>query len=343
MRPGRDRYRASLFFAGVIRILELIELTYVEEGTTERLDHFVARTVEQLTRSAALRLIETGMVTVNGEPQKPSLKLKGGERIVVSIPPAAPAEAIAEDIPLHILYEDSDVIVVNKPAGMTVHPGAGQPTGTLVNALLGHCRDLSGIGGELRPGIVHRIDKDTSGILVAAKNDRAHQSLAGQFKDHTVKRVYIAIIFGSPRQDKGRIEGAIGRHPVDRKRMSGKARHGRNAVTHWKVLARYRGLSLLSLRLETGRTHQIRVHLSEAGFPLAGDEVYGGDSRLGNIADPLLRKLIKELGRQALHAKTLGFIHPTSGEYLEFTEELPEDMARLLRYLDEQTPQEETV
>lgn len=320
--------------------MDLLELTYAEEGT-ERLDQYLARTVEQLTRSAALRLIETGMVTVNGEPQKPSLKLKGGDRIAVTIPPAAPAEAVAENIPLHILHEDADVIVINKPAGMTVHPGAGQQTGTLVNALLGHCRDLSGIGGELRPGIVHRIDKDTSGILVVAKNDRAHQSLALQFKNHTVKRIYLALIFGSPRQDKGRIEGAIGRHPVDRKRMSGKARHGKEAVTHWKVLARYRGLSLLSLRLETGRTHQIRVHLSEAGFPLAGDDVYGGTGRLGTIADPLLRKLIKEMGRQALHAKTLGFIHPTSGEYLEFTEDLPEDMARVVRYLEEQTPQQQ--
>lgn len=321
--------------------MELINLTYIplETGDAERLDQFVARSVEQLTRSAATRLIETGMVTVDGTAQKPSLKLKGGEEISVTIPPPVPTEAEAEHIPLDILHEDGDVIVINKAAGMTVHPGAGQWNGTLVNALLGHCGDLSGIGGELRPGIVHRIDKDTSGILVVAKNDRAHQSLANQFKEHTVKRLYVALIFGSPRQDTGRIEEAIGRHPVDRKKMSGKARHGKRAVTHWKVLARYGSITMVRLRLETGRTHQIRVHLSEAGFPLVGDEVYGGGSRLANIPDTALRKLIRDLDRQALHAMTLGFIHPTEGDYREFTVDIPEDMARIIRYLEEQLPQ----
>lgn len=320
--------------------MNAIHLTYVppETDATERLDHFIARSVDQLTRSAALRLIDTGLVTVDGTVQKPSLKLKGGEEISVSIPPPAPAEAEAENIPLDVLYEDEDVIVVNKAAGMTVHPGAGQSGGTLVNALLGHCTDLSGIGGEMRPGIVHRIDKDTSGILVAAKNDRSHQSLAHQFKEHTVKRLYVALIFGSPREESGRIEAAIGRHPVDRKRMSGKARHGKRAVTHWKVLARYGSISMVRLRLETGRTHQIRVHLSEAGFPLVGDEVYGGGSRVANLPDPALRKLIRELNRQALHAMTLGFIHPAKGDYREFSVDLPEDMASLLRYLEEQAP-----
>ena len=321
--------------------MDLINLTYVplETGDAERLDHFVARSVEQLTRSAATRLIETGMVTVDGTAQKPSLKLKGGEEISVTIPPPVPTEAEAEHIPLDILHEDGDVIVINKAAGMTVHPGAGQWSGTLVNALIGHCGDLSGIGGELRPGIVHRIDKDTSGILVVAKNDRAHQSLANQFKEHTVKRLYVALIFGSPRQDTGRIEEAIGRHPVDRKKMSGKARHGKRAVTHWKVLARYGSITMVRLRLETGRTHQIRVHLSEAGFPLVGDEVYGGGSRLANIPDTALRKLIRDLNRQALHAMTLGFIHPAGGDYREFTVDIPEDMARIIGYLEELMPQ----
>ncbi len=321
--------------------MDLINLTYVplETGDAERLDHFVARSVEQLTRSAATRLIETGMVTVDGTAQKPSLKLTGGEEISVTIPPPVPTEAEAEHIPLDILHEDGDVIVINKAAGMTVHPGAGQWSGTLVNALLGHCGDLSGIGGELRPGIVHRIDKDTSGILVVAKNDRAHQSLANQFKEHTVKRLYVALIFGSPRQDTGRIEEAIGRHPVDRKKMSGKARHGKRAVTHWKVLARYGSITMVRLRLETGRTHQIRVHLSEAGFPLVGDEVYGGGSRLANIPDTALRKLIRDLNRQALHAMTLGFIHPAGGDYREFTVDIPEDMARIIGYLEELMPQ----
>jgi 23S rRNA pseudouridine1911/1915/1917 synthase len=314
--------------------LQKIELIFPMETEPERLDLFLSRSAEQLTRAGAQRLIETGHVLVDGVPQKSSLKLKGGERVIFEIPPPLPAEPIAEAIPLEILFEDADLVVVNKPAGMVVHPAAGNPTGTLVNALLGHCLDLSGIGGELRPGIVHRIDKDTTGLLVVAKSDRAHQSLSRQFKEHTVKRVYLALVFGSPREDRGKIDAAIGRHPVDRKRMSGKARHSKQAVTNWRVLGRYKGISLMQLRLETGRTHQIRVHLSEAGFPLVGDEVYGGSGRLANIQDPLLRKLIKELDRQALHAKSLGFVHPASGAYLEFDTELPEDMARVLSYLE---------
>ena len=312
------------------------ELTVPTEGEPERLDQFVARSVEGLTRSAVQRLIEEGRVTVDGRLEKPSLKLRGGERVVAEVPAPAPATPEAEDIPLTILYEDGDVVVVNKPAGMVVHPGAGTPGGTLVNALLAHCTDLSGIGGEIRPGIVHRIDKDTTGVLVVAKNDRAHEGLSRQFRDHTIKRIYLALIFGSPRTDSGRIEGAIGRHPTDRKRMSGKARHGKHAVTHWKVLARYAGVSLVRLRLETGRTHQIRVHLAESGHPLVGDEVYGGGGREANLRDPVLRKLIRELGRQALHAKTLGFIHPTRGDFLEFDTELPADMARIIDYLEQQ-------
>jgi 23S rRNA pseudouridine1911/1915/1917 synthase len=304
------------------------------EAEPERLDLFLSRSAEQMTRAGAQRLIETGHVLVDGVPQKSSLKLKGGERVIFEIPPPLPAEPIAEAIPLEILFEDADLVVVNKPAGMVVHPAAGNSTGTLVNALLGHCLDLSGIGGELRPGIVHRIDKDTTGLLVVAKSDRAHQSLSRQFKEHTVKRVYLALIYGSPREDRGKIDAAIGRHPVDRKKMSGKARHSKQAVTNWRVLGRYKGISLMQLRLETGRTHQIRVHLSEAGFPLVGDQVYGGSGRLANIQDPQLRKLIKDLDRQALHAKSLGFVHPASGAYLEFDTELPEDMARVLGYLE---------
>jgi 23S rRNA pseudouridine1911/1915/1917 synthase len=311
-------------------------ITVTEEGQGERLDAFLAATQAELTRSAVQRLIEQGMVRVDGKEVKSSHKLSPGEEITLSIPPPEPSTATPEDMDLVILHEDADLIVVNKPAGLTVHPGAGISSGTLVNGLLGHCSDLSGIGGEIRPGIVHRIDKDTTGILVVAKNDAAHQGLSTQFSQHTVKRVYYALVFGSPRTDKGRIEGEIGRHPVDRKKMSGSARHGRHAVTHWKVLARYSGVSLLQLRLETGRTHQIRVHLSEAKHPLLGDSVYGGDARLGNIKDAKLKALIKALGRQALHAKTLGFIHPSSGEYVEFDSDLPEDMQRIIDYLDKQ-------
>ena len=300
------------------------------------MDAFLASTMADLTRSAAQRLIEQGLVRVDGKEVRSSHKLSSGEEISISIPPPEPSAAAPENIPLDILYEDADVIVVNKPAGMTVHPGAGISSGTLVNGLLGHCSDPSGIGGEIRPGIVHRIDKDTTGILVVAKNDASHQGLASQFSQHSVKRVYHALVFGSPKTDKGRIEGEIGRHPVDRKKMSGSAKHGRHAVTHWKVLARYSGVTLLKLNLETGRTHQIRVHLSEAGHPLLGDSVYGGDARLGNVKDAKLKSLVKDLGRQALHAKTLGFIHPSSGKYIEFDSDLPEDMQRIIDYLEKQ-------
>ena len=314
--------------------MEKIELTFPDDGEPERLDSFVTRMVGAMTRSAVQKLIEGGHVTVAGASQKPSLKLKGGERVAVLVPPPSAAEAAAEDIPLEILYEDEDLVVVNKPAGMVVHPGAGTSGGTLVNALLGHCDDLSGIGGTMRPGIVHRIDKDTSGILVVAKNDRAHNSLAHQFKEHTIKRVYLALVYGAPKGDRGKIESVIGRHPVDRKRMSGKARRGKHAVTHWQVIGRFSGITLVRLRLETGRTHQIRVHLSEAGHPLVGDRVYGGSGRLASVTDPRLKGLIKELDRQALHAKTLGFIHPATGDYLEFDTELPADMARIVDYLE---------
>jgi 23S rRNA pseudouridine1911/1915/1917 synthase len=310
------------------------EITVDEEGAGQRLDAYLAGVIPELTRSAVQRLIDGGMVLLDGSVPKASLKLRPGDRLSVEIPPPEPVAARAEDIPLEVLYEDSDLVVVNKPAGMVVHPGAGNSEGTLVNALLGHCSDLSGIGGELRPGIVHRIDKDTSGILVVAKSDTAHQGLAKQFGEHTVKRIYLALVFGDMKADSGRIEGVIGRHPVDRKKMSGTARHGKHAITHWRVVGRYPGICLLRLRLETGRTHQIRVHLSESGHPLVGDPVYGGSGRLANVKDSQLRNLIKGLGRQALHAKTLGFIHPVSGNYLEFDSELPTDMQAVLDYLE---------
>lgn len=301
----------------------------------ERLDSFISRSVPELTRSAAARLIDNGCATVNGQKQKASLKLKGGDAVTVIVPPPTPAEPQPQEIPLEVLYEDPDVIVINKGAGMVVHPGAGNEDGTLVNALLAHCKDLSGIGGELRPGIVHRIDKDTSGVLVIAKSDRAHTALSDQFKVHSIKRIYLALVYGNLKEDKGRIESTIGRHPVDRKKMSGKARNGKNAITHWRVEARFPGITLVRLRLETGRTHQIRVHLSEAGYPLLADEVYGGGSRLAQVKDPVLRQMIKTMGRQALHAKTLGFLHPVTGQYLEFDTELPEDMAGIIAYLTE--------
>ncbi len=309
-----------------------IQVPEVSSGT--RLDAFLASVVPDLTRSAVQRLIEDGDVLIDGIVQKSSYKISEGEEIAVTIPPPEPSSAVPEEMLLDILYEDSDLIVINKPVGMTVHPGAGVSSGTLVNGLLAHCSDLSGIGGEIRPGIVHRIDKDTSGLLVVAKNDAAHQALAAQFRDHTVKRVYLALVFGSPKTDKGRVESIIGRHPVDRKRMSSSAKHGRNAVTHWKVIARFPEVTLLKLRLETGRTHQIRVHMSESGHPLVGDSVYGGTARANGLKSPEFKIMAKKLGRQALHAKTLGFRHPSTGDYIEFDSELPEDMQALLDYLE---------
>jgi 23S rRNA pseudouridine1911/1915/1917 synthase len=307
--------------------------TYPCECEPMRLDLFISRQLEGETRASVQRLIEAGNVLVDGHPVRSSLKLKGGEVVTVQIPEPAPAEPKAEPIPLEVLYEDHDLIVINKSAGMVVHPGPGNSSGTLVNALLAHCTDLSGIGGELRPGIVHRLDKGTTGVLVAAKNDRAHQGLSAQFHVHSVKRIYQALVFGNPPEDTGKIEGIIGRHPTERLRQSGKARHGKHAVTRWRVKERYGRIAMLELRLETGRTHQIRVHLTEAGFPLLGDPLYPDGGRVNNLADPRLKKMITSLGRQALHARTLGFIHPVTGEYLEFSAPLPDDLQSLCDYL----------
>lgn len=313
--------------------MKRIELTFDPAGEPQRLDLFICRELPGETRATVQRLIEAGNVLVNRTSAKASLKLKGGEAIEVTIPPPRAAVPLPEAIPLTVLYEDSDLIVIDKAAGMAVHPGAGIESGTLVNALLAHCDDLSGIGGEVRPGIVHRLDKGTSGVLVAAKNDRAHQGLAAQFEKHAVKRIYQALVYGNPQDDGGKIEGIIGRHPVDRLRLSGKASSGKHAVTRWRVKERYGRIALVELRLETGRTHQIRVHMTEAGFPLLGDPLYPDGGRQNTLPDSRLRAMIGRLGRQALHAATLGFIHPVSGEYLEFTSALPGDMAGLLAYL----------
>jgi 23S rRNA pseudouridine1911/1915/1917 synthase len=316
-------------------------LTIPPLDTPARLDSYVTSELPELSRAAVQRLIESGHVLVDALPAKPSLKLLGGEIVTIVIPPPVAAEPAPQVIELDILYEDSDLIVINKAAGMTVHPGAGTHDGTLVNALLAHCNDLSGIGGVERPGIVHRIDKDTSGILVVAKNDRSHQALSDRFQRHDIKRIYHALIYGNPKTDTGTIRGIIGRHPTDRVKMSGKAKSGKQAVTHWRAEARYPEVSLVRLRLETGRTHQIRVHLSEAGHPLLGDSVYGSDGRINNLKDLHLRKLIRDLGRQALHASTLGFVHPATGEFLEFTSPLPADMQRILDYQESLVKSEE--
>jgi 23S rRNA pseudouridine1911/1915/1917 synthase len=310
-----------------------LSFTFSPNNEPIRIDLFLCREMEGASRSTIQRLIENGHVLVDGKEVRPASKMKGGELIEIEIPEPQAAVPLAEAIPLEVLYEDSDLIVINKAAGMVVHPGAGTTSGTLVNALLAHCTDLSGIGGELRPGIVHRLDKGTSGVLVAAKNDRSHQSLSTQFSVHSVKRIYQALIYGSPAEETGKIEGIIGRHPTDRLRLSGRAKNGKHAVTRWRVKERYGRISLVELRLETGRTHQIRVHLTEAGFPLLGDPLYSDGGKINNLPDTQLRGMINRLGRQALHARCLGFVHPSSGEYLEFTVEPPEDMQELVNYL----------
>ncbi|MBQ3222407.1 MAG: RluA family pseudouridine synthase [Clostridia bacterium] len=274
-----------------------------------RLDVFVAQAAE-ITRSRAASLIEEGAVLVNGKrPEKAGLKLKGGEEISIEIPEAQPAEVVAQDIPLDILYQDEDVAVVFKPSGMVVHPAAGNPDGTLVNALLKHLNGLSGIGGVLRPGIVHRIDRDTSGILLVAKNDRAHLSLSGQIAEHSVERAYKAIVIGHMKENAGDVDAPLGRHPTDRKKFA-IVKGGKEAFTHWEELEQLRGASLLECRLKTGRTHQIRVHMASLGHPLLGDPVYGPK-----------RSPFPVEGGQLLHAYRIAFTHPVSGERMRFEAE----------------------
>jgi 23S rRNA pseudouridine1911/1915/1917 synthase len=295
----------------------------VESGDAgERLDKFVTESTQEdgISRSQIQQWIKNGDVTVDGRAAKPNYKLSAGETVTLRIPDPVELNIEPEPIPLDIVYEDADVIVVNKPRGMVVHPAPGHYTGTLVNALLHHCRDLSGINGVLRPGIVHRIDKDTSGLLMAAKNDKAHLSLAGQLKAHTVTRKYIAVVHGNVAHDRGTIDAPIGRDPSDRQRFTVTGKNGKEAVTHFIVLDRIQDYSVLELKLETGRTHQIRVHMKYIGHPLVGDPMYGRSK--GNPIDG-----------QALHAGVLGFAHPADGRYLEFAAELPEDMKHLLDVL----------
>ena len=316
------------------------ELTVPVERPEQRLDTYLAETLPELSRSQLKKLIDDRQVLLDGTAAKASRLLKGGERIRVEIPAAEPISTAPEAIPLNIIYEDQDLVVIDKPAGMVVHPAAGHRDGTLVNALLHHCDDLAGISGELRPGIVHRLDKDTSGVLVVSKNDSCHQHLAAQFKAHSIQRVYLALIHGCLEAAQGTIDQPIGRHPVQRKKMSGKARHGKPAVTHWRLLQNFtqHRISLVELRLETGRTHQIRVHFAETQHPLVGDPLYGRRNSVALIRDPRLRELIANLPGQALHAARLGFIHPRSGKYLEFSSEMPDTLKTILHYLSLKSP-----
>ena len=299
--------------------MEPIRLRASEESKNQRLDAFLASSLDGLTRSQAARLIESGEVAVNGKTAGKSYKLAGGEDIAVTLPEPEPVEAVPQDIPLDVVYEDADVIVVNKPSGMVVHPAPGHPDGTLVNALLYHCAGtLSGIGGALRPGIVHRIDRDTSGLIIAAKNDAAHQYLSAQLADHTLARTYECIVVGALREDRGTVDAPIARHPTDRKRMAVVA-GGREAVTHWEVIARYPGYTHVRCRLETGRTHQIRVHMAYIGHPILGDTVYGA------------KKEVPGLTGQCLHAVGLRFLHPRTHEVMELSCPLPEEFTRMLQ------------
>ncbi len=302
--------------------MERKHLTVAPEEETLRLDVLLSRRVEGLTRSAAQRLLEEGKVSLQGRPLKKNHRLRAGEELELCLPDPVPIDARPQDIPLDIVYEDADVAVVNKPRGMVVHPAPGNPDGTLVNALLAHCgQSLSGVGGAIRPGIVHRIDKDTSGLLIIAKNDRAHLALSAQLKDHTLSRVYEAVAIGSLKEDRGTVDAPIGRSLRDRKRMA-VVPDGRRAVTHYQVLARYPGYTHLRCQLETGRTHQIRVHMAYLGHPLAGDPVYGPKN------DP------ERLGGQCLHARELTFVHPTTGQTVHLTCPLPDWFSGFLDRLE---------
>jgi 23S rRNA pseudouridine1911/1915/1917 synthase len=305
--------------------------TYIVETGEQglRLDVFLSRRDPSLSRSRVQRLIEQGAVRSGDRPVRSSHKVRKGETIDCDIAPADAYDVEPEDIPLSVIYEDASLLVVEKPAGMVVHPAAGHHQGTLVHAMLFHCRDLSGIGGVLRPGIVHRLDKDTSGLIMAAKSDRAHQALTEQFKRRQVKKTYLALVYGNLKEDQGLINLPVGRHPQDRKKMSTQSRRGREAATHWRVQARYGAATLLELDIETGRTHQIRVHLNAIGHPVVGDGVYGGARRANAVADPALRNALKTMKRQALHAARLSFTHPVTGEPLAFSSPPPPDMANL--------------
>lgn len=291
--------------------MERIEAVVSPGGKGLRLDRYISGACG-VSRTTAQQLIEEGNVLVNGKNPAKSLRLEEGDSLSVTIPPPKESEVLPEDIPLEVLYEDAHLLVVNKPKGMVVHPAPGNPAGTLVNALLHHCRgSLSGIGGEIRPGIVHRIDKDTSGLLVVAKDDATHSGLAEQFAAHSITRVYQAVVYGRLSEDSGVIDKPIGRSKADRKKMAVTETNSKQAVTTYEVVAVYQGFTHLALRLKTGRTHQIRVHMAQAGHPVAGDSVYGP------------KKVIKSLGGQCLHAGTLGFIHPADGMYREFESPLP--------------------
>ncbi|HEX2945760.1 MAG TPA: RluA family pseudouridine synthase [Clostridia bacterium] len=299
---------------------EIFEIT--EDEAEKRLDVWLTAKLGRFSRTHVEKLITDGNILVNGKPVKTGYRLRSGDRASVSVPEPKVLEVKAEDIPLDVLYEDKDIIVINKPRGMVVHPAAGNYEGTLVNALLKHCSgSLSDINGVIRPGIVHRIDKDTSGVLVVAKNNNSHAILSDKLKEHDIRRIYTAVAEGVIIEDSGKVDAPIGRHPVERKKMSVNLKNGRRAVTHFRVLERFKSATLLELQLETGRTHQIRVHMSYIGHPLVGDTVYGRKKQAYGIEG------------QALHARVLGFVHPGTGEYMEFEAAPPREFNELVERL----------
>lgn len=311
----------------------LFSIHVEEKDQGKRIDRFLSEVISNLSRSQANKLIKSKAIFLNEKPTKPSAHLRAGDIISGSIPGVEPISLKPEPIPINILYEDSSIIIVNKPPGMVAHPAYGHSSGTLVNALLYYCKDLKGINGVIRPGIVHRLDKGTSGVMVVAKDDKSYHNLAKQFKERIVEKVYLTIVYGNFNQDEGVINSKIGRHPKERKRMSTKTKKGRSAVTFWKIVERFDNFTLLETRPRTGRTHQIRVHLATTGHPIVGDPLYGRKGKLGSIQDPLVRECLKRMNRPALHAQKLSFNHPITGEKMEFVAPIPEDMKELIGIL----------
>jgi 23S rRNA pseudouridine1911/1915/1917 synthase len=304
-----------------------------EDETGLRLDVFLSRRQASLSRSQVPRVVAAGHVLLNDKWPKAGTRLKRGDQVLLRIPEPAVSGVIPENIPLNVIYEDSSLLVIDKPSGLVVHPGAGNREGTLVNALLYHCHDLSGIGGVLRPGIVHRLDKDTSGLMIVAKSDEIHRILAEFFEARQVEKHYLALVYGDVKDDEGVIDLPVGRHPVERKKMSTKSRKGKRAVTRWRVRERYGMATLLDVAIETGRTHQIRVHLAALGHSVVGDKVYGNSKRIMDISDQSIRRRFREMHRQALHASRLSFPHPVTGRQADFEAPLPQDMDDLCRFL----------
>ncbi len=302
--------------------MQVYEFLAGEESKDLRLDVFLKQNIEEISRTYIQKLIKDGYANVNGTVPKTNYKVNSGDKVCLNVPETEEPDIVAQEMPLDIVYEDDDVILINKPKGMVVHPAAGHYTGTLVNGLMHHCKDnLSGINGVLRPGIVHRIDMDTTGILIACKNDVAHQKISEQLKEHSITRRYRALVYGVIKEDEGVVNAPIGRHPIDRKKMAINLKNGKNAITHYQVLERFREYTYIECELETGRTHQIRVHMASLHHPLVGDQVYGPEK------NPF------HLQGQCLHAMVLGFVHPRTHEYMEFCADLPQYFSELLKKL----------